>query len=53
MQKKNLKSKANSHNGQIDKFKEAAKEHGCDESEKAFDEKLKKVAKGKTDDKVR
>lgn len=30
---------------QIDKFKEAAKEHGCDESEQAFVDKLKKVAK--------
>lgn len=30
---------------QIDKFKEAAKEHGCDESEKAFADKLKKISK--------
>ena len=30
---------------QIDKFKQMAKELECDESEKAFDEKLKKVAK--------
>ena len=29
---------------QIEKFKDAAKELGCDESEKSFDEKLKKVA---------
>lgn len=30
---------------QLDKFKEAAKEHGCDESEKTFSDKLKKIAK--------
>lgn len=30
---------------QTDKFKEAAKEHGCDESEQAFSDKLKKIAK--------
>ena len=36
---------------QLDKFKEAAKEYGCDESEKAFDEKLKKVATVKTEKK--
>jgi len=30
---------------QIDKFREAAKELECDESEAAFDAKLKKVAK--------
>ena len=30
---------------QIDKFKAMAKELECDESEKAFDRKLKKVAK--------
>jgi hypothetical protein len=29
---------------QKDKFIEAAKEHGCDESEAAFKEKLKKLA---------
>ena len=34
---------------QIDKFKQMAKELECDESEKAFDEKLKKVVKEKTD----
>ena len=32
---------------QIDKFKQMAKELECDESEKAFDEKLKKVVKAK------
>ena len=30
---------------QIDKFKEMAKKLDCDESEKAFDEKLGKLAK--------
>lgn len=30
---------------QPDKFKEAAREHGCDEDEKAFDEKLRRLAK--------
>ena len=30
---------------QIDKFQQMAKELECDESEKAFDEKLKKVVK--------
>ena len=36
---------------QIDKFKEAAKEHGCDESEKDFADKLKKIATVKTEKK--
>tara|TARA_R110002095_G_scaffold133690_1_gene116037 strand:+ start:546 stop:686 length:141 start_codon:yes stop_codon:yes gene_type:complete len=45
--KKNLKS-------QLDKFKELAKELECDEDEKAFEEKLKKIAKTpeKSDKKV-
>jgi len=30
---------------QIDKFKEMAKELECDESEKAFDDKLSKIVK--------
>lgn len=30
---------------QIDKFIQTAKEHGCDESEKAFNDKLKKISK--------
>jgi hypothetical protein len=30
---------------QIDRFKEAARELGTDDSEEAFDEKLKKIAK--------
>ena len=34
---------------QIDKFKQMATELECDESEKAFDEKLKKIAR-KNDD---
>lgn len=32
---------------QIDKFKDAARELECDEDEARWDERLKKVAKGK------
>ncbi len=32
---------------QLDKFKEAARELECDEDEKRFDSKLKRVAKAK------
>lgn len=32
---------------QIDKFRDMAKKLECDESEKAFDKKLKKVVNGK------
>jgi hypothetical protein len=32
---------------QLKKFKEAARELGCDESEAAFNEKLKKLAEAK------
>lgn len=32
---------------QADKFVKAAKEHGCDDSEKAFNDKLKKIVKKK------
>ena len=32
---------------QSDKFKEAAREHGADEDEKRWEERLKKVAKQK------
>jgi len=32
---------------QSDKFKEAARDLECDEDEKRWDERLKKVAKGK------
>ena len=32
---------------QLDKFKEAAREHGADEDEARWDERLKKVAKAK------
>ena len=32
---------------QIDKFKEAAREHGADESEAHWDERLKRVVKAK------
>jgi hypothetical protein len=37
---------------QADKFKEAAREHEADEDEKRWDERLRKVAKGKPDDKT-
>jgi hypothetical protein len=36
---------------QSDKFKEAARELGCDEDEGRWDERLKKVAKPKRPDK--
>jgi hypothetical protein len=41
----------NKHNAQHDKFKEAAKELGCDEDEARFDDTVKKLAKsgGKAD----
>ena len=32
---------------QLDKFKEAAREHGADDSEKHWDERLKRVVKAK------
>lgn len=32
---------------QLDKFKEAARKHGADESEQRWDEKLKMIAKAK------
>ena len=32
---------------QIDRFKEAARELGCDESEATFDEKIKAIVKKK------
>jgi hypothetical protein len=38
--------KAKSKPSQSDKFVEAARELGCDEDESAFDETVKKVAKG-------
>ena len=34
---------------QIDKFQQMAKEFECDESEKAFDKKLKRMVKNKTE----
>jgi hypothetical protein len=40
-------SRENPSQSQSDKFKEAAKEHGCDDDEKAWEERLKKVAKAK------
>lgn len=36
---------------QIDKFREVARELECDESEEAFERKLKKIAKEKPADK--
>lgn len=36
---------------QIDKFKEAARELGCDESERSFDEKLRRIVKRQDDPK--
>ena len=36
---------------QSDKFKEAAREHGCDEDEAAFEEKLREIAKQKPEKK--
>lgn len=36
---------------QSEKFKEAARELDCDEDEARWDERLKKVAKGKSDEK--
>jgi hypothetical protein len=36
-----------SENGQLDKFKEAAREHGADEDEARWDQRLKKVVKVK------
>lgn len=33
---------------QKDKFKELAREAGCNEDEASFEEKLKRIAKGKT-----
>lgn len=35
---------------QLDKFKEAAREHGADESEARWDERLKRVVKSKPAD---
>jgi len=32
---------------QIDKFKEAAREHGCDEDEAAFEENLRRISEHK------
>jgi hypothetical protein len=29
---------------QLEKFREAAREHGCDEDEDAFEEKLREIA---------
>jgi hypothetical protein len=40
---------AEDHKSQSDKFKEAAKEHVCDEDEARWEERLKKVAKARTE----
>jgi len=37
-------------NKQLEKFRAKARELECDESEEAFERKLKKVVKSKTDD---
>ena len=36
------------HDSQLDKFKKAAREAGCDPSEKAFNESLSTLAKSKS-----
>ena len=36
---------------QLDKFKVAAREHGADDSEAHWDERLKKIAKAKVSEK--
>lgn len=36
---------------QVGKFRDAARELGCDENEAAFDERLRKIAKAKASDK--
>jgi hypothetical protein len=38
---------AKPNNDQIQKFREAARELGCDQSEERFDDALRKVAKAK------
>lgn len=38
-------TKEPTHKSQKNKFIETAKEHGCDESEAAFNDKLKKMVK--------
>jgi len=35
---------------QLDKFKQAAKELECDESEEGFNDKLKRIVKPRSDD---
>ncbi len=41
------KSKTGQPGKQSDKFVKIAREHGCDESEQAFEEKLRKISKPK------
>ncbi len=55
MRKKDLKSRTGHPVSQRDKFIKAAKEHGCDESETAFDAKLKALVtvKPMTNDQVK
>lgn len=40
---------SDSNKSQSDKFKEAAREHGADENEARWEERLKKIAKAKPD----
>lgn len=41
-------AKSDKHN-QVDKFRQAARELGCDEDETTFDEKLRKLARQEGD----
>ena len=41
-------SKKTTPKSQKEKFIQAAKEHGCDVSEKEFEDKLKKISQAKT-----
>lgn len=43
------KAKATDNAAQIERFKETARALGCDEDEAAFDEKLKVIARHRTD----
>ena len=42
-----------SEKSQIDRFKETARQLGCDEDEAAFDEKLGKIARHKPEEEMR
>jgi hypothetical protein len=43
----NTKTTPDTNKSQSDKFKDAAKEHGCDPDEKHWEERLKKIAEQK------